>query len=127
MSEITAGVNWIAVIVGALVSFGLGALWYSPKMFGNKWLEGVGVSSDDTSSVAGAMVTQIIATLLLAWVVGVTAANDALLTIILIVLTIVFLLIANGLFAKKSHYAVSVEAGFVVAMTVIMIASQAIL
>jgi len=34
MAEITAGVSWIAVIVGAVVSFALGALWFSPKMFG---------------------------------------------------------------------------------------------
>ena len=126
MAEITAGVSWIAVIVGAVVSFGLGALWYSPKMFGTKWLESIGIPSDDNSSVKAAMTTQLIGTLLLAWVIGVTAVNEALMTAILIVLTIVALMTAGSLFARKGTYAVVVEAGFVVAMAVIMIVCQAI-
>jgi hypothetical protein len=39
MEEITANVNWLAVIVGAVLSFVLGWLWYSPKLFGTKWAE----------------------------------------------------------------------------------------
>ncbi len=34
MAEITENDNWIAVVVGAVVSFLLGWLWYSPKLFG---------------------------------------------------------------------------------------------
>ena len=43
MGELTTGVSWLAVIVGAVVSFLVGWLWYSPKLFGPKWAEGVGV------------------------------------------------------------------------------------
>ena len=97
MGEITSGVNWLAVTVGAVAAFLLGWLWYSPKLFGVKWAEGVGVSIDDSSGPSGfAMAAQAIGTFLLAWVVGVTAAADALLTIILIVLTLVVLMVAGG-------------------------------
>ena len=31
MADTTANVNWLAVIVGAVGSYVLGVLWYSPK------------------------------------------------------------------------------------------------
>ena len=128
MNELTTNVNWLAVGIGSLLSFLLGWLWYSPKLFGTKWAEGVGVSLDKASGMpASAMATQLVGTLLLAWVVGITAASNALLTIILIVITYVFLQVSSGLFCKKSTYAISTEAGFIIAMTVIMIISQGVL
>ena len=127
MSELTMNVDWIAVIAGGVASYLLGWLWYSPKLFGTKWGEGVGVPLGAASVMpVAAMVTQLIGTFLLAWVVGITAAHNALMMVILIVLMIVTLIIANGLFAKKSCYAIAVEAGFIVAMAVVMIAAQAL-
>ena len=41
MDELTNDVSWLAVAVGAVVSFLVGWLWYSPKLFGPKWAEGV--------------------------------------------------------------------------------------
>lgn len=128
MEELTTNVNWIAVIVGAVVAFILGWLWYSPKLFGTKWAEGVGVDlGASTEMPVAAMITQAIATLLLAWVVGITAAHNALLTMILITITIVLLMIAGSFFSKKSNYAIATEAGFVIAMVVVMVVVQALL
>jgi len=31
-------INWLAVLVGALGYFALGALWYSKALFANKWI-----------------------------------------------------------------------------------------
>lgn len=127
MSEITTNVDWIAVAAGTLVSFLLGCLWYSPMLFGKKWAAGIGVDLGSASSMpVAAMVAQLVATFLLAWVVGVTAAQNALMTVILIVITLVFFIVSNGLFGKKSHAAITIEAGFIVAMAVIMIIAQAI-
>ena len=127
MGEITSGVNWLAVTVGAVAAFLLGWLWYSPKLFGVKWAEGVEVSIDDSSGPSGfGMPAQAIGTFLLAWVIGVTAAADALLTIILIVLTLVVLMVAGGKFSQKSGYAIVTETGFIVVMAAIMIVCQGI-
>ena len=43
MGELTTNVSWMAVIVGAIASFLLGWLWYSERLFGEKWAVGVGV------------------------------------------------------------------------------------
>ena len=126
MGEITDNVNWIAVTVGAVVAFLLGWLWCSPKLFGSKWAEGVGIKLDGSGPSALAMMVQIIATFLLAWIIGITAATNSLTTAILIVLTIVSLMVASGLFCQKSRYAISTDGGFVIAMAVIMIACQGI-
>ena len=127
MDEIILNVNWVAVIVGTIVSFLLGWLWYSQKLFGAKWAEGVGVSLDNASAMpAGALAIQAIGTFLYSWVVGVTAKNEALLTIVLIMLALVFLTAAGGRFSQKSNYAILTEYGFVVAMTIVMIIVQGI-
>jgi len=51
MNELTAGVSWIAVTVSFVVSFMLGWLWYTSKLFGEKWAEGVGVEMGDASTM----------------------------------------------------------------------------
>ena len=124
MSEIT-DINWLATIVGFVLSFGLGMVWFSPKLFGKKWAEGVGVDPEGPGKppVAG-MAAQVIGTFLLAWTVGVTAANEALLTIILFTLTMVVLAGASNFFTGKNAYVRHTEGGFMVAMVVIMIICQ---
>jgi hypothetical protein len=128
MGEITEGVNWLAVIIGTILSFILGWAWYSPMLFAKTWIEGINVKPNpDAKMPISALVVQLIGTFLLAWLVGITAAHNALATIILIVITIIALIIANGIFASKSNYAIATEAGFVAAMAVVMIAVQGIL
>jgi uncharacterized protein DUF1761 len=34
--------NWLAVIVAAIVWFALGAVWYMPKTFGTAWMRSIG-------------------------------------------------------------------------------------
>ena len=127
MEELTNNVNWLAVVVGFAVSFVLGWLWYSPRLFGKKWAEGVGIDMSQTAKMpAGAMIAQALGTFMLAWIVGVTATNDALLTIVLFVLTYIVLQIAGGLFTKKSTGAIAIDAGFILAMAVVMIISQGV-
>ena len=125
MNELTEGVNWIAVGIGTVVSFLLGWLWYSPKLFGRKWAAGVGVDIDSTEGMSPTpLVVQLAGNLALAWVIGITAANSALLTAILIVLTIILLVAANGMFAQKKAASIGVEIGFIAAMAIIMIVCQ---
>ena len=37
-----AGINWLAVLVGAAIYFVLGALWYSRPLFANPWQASIG-------------------------------------------------------------------------------------
>jgi hypothetical protein len=40
--------NWLAVILGALIYFALGALWYSPILFGRQWQRAIGWDPERT-------------------------------------------------------------------------------
>ena len=42
--------NWLAVIVSALVAFISGAIWYSKPLFGKKWQKAVGLSDKQVNS-----------------------------------------------------------------------------
>jgi len=127
MEELTTGVSWLAVIVGAVVSFLAGWLWYSPKLFGPKWAEGVGVTTGTANDMpVGAMLSQINGLFLMSWFVGVTVASNALATVILATLAFVVLAYSGGMFAKKSLYARNVDAGYWIVSLVIMIVCQGI-
>ena len=127
MAELTVGVNWLAVIIGFVLAWLLGWVWYSPKLFGTKWAEGKGVDlGTSTDMPVAAMVAQAVGTFGLAWLVGITAKSNHLLTIILVLLTFAFLVAANGMFGKSSSYTVRTEVGFIIAMGVIMIATQGV-
>lgn len=128
MPELTTSVSWLAVITGAVASFLAGWLWYSPKLFGPKWAEGVGVEMNTASKMpVAAMVTQIIGLLLMSWFVGVTVASNTLSTAILATLAFTVLAFSGGLFTKKTAYARNVEAGYWIASLIIMILSQGII
>ncbi len=127
MGELTANVSWLGVIVGAIVAFLVGWVWFSEKLFGTKWAEGVGVELGSADEMPmGAMGAQALGLLLMSWFVGVTAANNALLTVILATIAFAILHWCGGAFAKKSTYSRNVESGYWIAALAVMIVCQGI-
>mgnify|MGYP000633950919 CR=1 FL=1 len=127
MGEITMGVSWVAVIVGAVAAFLVGWLWYSPMLFGKTWAEGHGVDLGTAQSMpVGAMATQAVGLLLLSWFVGVTAAESHLLTFILAVIAFCALQASGGMFTKKSGAVIGIDVGYWLVAAVIMFIAQAI-
>jgi hypothetical protein len=43
-------INWLAILLGALAGFILGALWYGP-LFGKAWMKLLGMSKEDAKDV----------------------------------------------------------------------------
>ena len=123
-----ANVNWIAVILGTVVAFLVGWLWYSPKLFGTGWAAGSGVELGSAQSMpVFAMVSQLVGLFLLALVVGVTATTNALMTAILAILAAATMTMSAGAFVKKSNYALGVDFGYIIVAGVVMIICQGIL
>lgn len=128
MIEVTNGVSWLAVIAGAVVSFLLGWLWYSPKLFGTKWAAGSGVKMGSADNMpVGAMVSQAIGLLLMSWFVGVTANSNALYTVILSTVAFTVLQFSGNSFSGKSQYAKLVDAGYWIVALVIMIICEGLI
>ncbi|RED53829.1 DUF1761 family protein [Aestuariispira insulae] len=128
MEEITANINWLAVGIGAAIAYLLGWLWYSPVLFLDRWLDGIGKKKEEAAAPpAIAMMIQAGGTFLLAWLVGITAASNSLFTCLLVVAMVMALMASGGLYAQKKVTAILIEIGYVAVMAAIMIAAQALL
>ena len=126
MEDLSA-VSWLAVLTGTVVAFLIGWAWYSPALFGKKWAEGSGVSLGNAQSMpVFAMLSQLVALLLMSTVIGLTATIDALLTAILVIITVAVFVTSMAAFVKKSTYAIVVDAGYVTLAGIVMIVAQGI-
>ena len=61
-------INHIAVFVCAVLSLVIGALWYSPLLFGKAWQKEVGLSDDELAKINPAKVYGL--SFLLAWIMS---------------------------------------------------------
>lgn len=127
MAELTQGVSWAAVFVGAIASFLLGWFWYSPKAFGPKWAKGNNIEMGTANDMpVVAMITQIIGLLLMSWFVAVTAVSEALLTVILATIAFTVLAHSGSAFAKKPAAVRNIDAGYWLVSLIVMIISNGI-
>jgi hypothetical protein len=69
-------INWLAAIVGAVVYFALGALWYSPVLFARPWQRSIGWDENRAPPQASAMtyVVPLVAYVVMAIAVAMLAA-----------------------------------------------------
>jgi hypothetical protein len=50
------GINYLAVVIAAIVYMAIGAIWYSPIIFGKAWLKGIGKTKEELAGQASAMI-----------------------------------------------------------------------
>ena len=67
-----ANVNWLAVIAATLSSFVLGALWYSPALFGKAWMKENNFTMEDLKG--GNMAAMYGLTFVLSFIIAVNLA-----------------------------------------------------
>lgn len=69
-------VNWLAVVVAGVSSLVLGAIWYSPMLFANRWMVAAGLSEEQLKSgsmpmiFGGALFLSLIAALVFSMFLG---------------------------------------------------------
>jgi hypothetical protein len=125
MDEILMSVNWLAVLVGAAAAFALGMAWFGP-IFGKSWSAGSHGLQPPAKFPALATAIQAIGTFLMSWVIGATATIDALFTAVFLILATAALQLSGSLYSQKSTKAALIDASYVVAMGIVMIAAQGI-
>jgi len=119
--------NWPAVILGTVVAFGAGWLWYG-KLFTTVWMTGSKLTEADRDPVPVlAMILQLVGLFLLALVIGVTATTDALGTAILAILAASVLIMSGDSFSRKSAAATAIDGGYAILAGALMILCQGIL
>jgi hypothetical protein len=60
-------VNFVAVIIGAIINIAIGMFWYSPALFGKEWAEAHGFKLDHLRPTPPHYVGAIIVSLIIAW------------------------------------------------------------
>ena len=73
-------INLLGVLAAAGLAMGVGALWYSPLLFADRWMEAVGKSPEELPDPAGAMgfaaLTTLATAFALAFVIGWTGVKS---------------------------------------------------
>lgn len=120
--------NWAAIAAGTIVAFLAGWLIYSPRVFGTAWAEGSGVTLPEKGEAppVAPLVVQVIALILLALVIGVTAQTNALGTAVAAILACAGFVASNGAFSGKSTKAIVIDGGYVLLAGILMIVAQGV-
>jgi hypothetical protein len=68
------GINWVAVAIATIANLLIGALWYSPILFGKEWQQLIGKSTEDlkknaTVGYTGAVILGFITAVVLAMLI----------------------------------------------------------
>lgn len=76
-------INFLAVIAAAILYFIIGMIWYSPQLFGTKWMEMTKINPEECkkgmkSAMAGAFVVGLVMAFVLAHFINVSNATTAL-------------------------------------------------
>ena len=70
------GVNFLAVVVAAVVALVVGFIWYSPQVLGKRWMWYLGTTQAQLGNPGPAgMAVGVVASLLNAWVLAVLSLN----------------------------------------------------
>ncbi len=125
-------VNWLAILVAAIVAFALGALWYSRPLFGRQWMAAHGYTPEQLAAMQSSMgktyafsfVTYVIMAMVIALLMGLTGGTTAVQGIVLAVLAWLgfgFTIGLNSnLYSNKRPAAFMIDAGYQLVHVIIM-------
>ncbi|HEX2154247.1 MAG TPA: DUF1761 domain-containing protein [Acidimicrobiia bacterium] len=64
-------VNIWAVLLATLSTMIVGSIWYTPKVFGNRWMQLTGVEPGETSSAVGPIIITVIVSFVTAYALAI--------------------------------------------------------
>ena len=126
MTELTIGVNWLAVMAGAVIAYLVGWAWYSPRFFGERWARAANVEYSTTPPVA-AMAMHFSGMVLLSWFVGIMAREGLLATTLLLMIAGAVLGYGTDGYLKIRTDGKLINAGYWIVCVIVMIAAQALM
>ncbi len=121
--------DWLAVLLAAVANMAVGALWFSPVLFGKPWMRGAGVTLESANANAGraytiAIVASVVVAVVLAalfagsGVAGATAGagKGAILGAGLVAMFVATI----HAFEARPVSLIAIDAGYAVAATTVM-------
>ena len=81
--ELANSINWLAVVAAAVANMVIGALWYMPALFGDRWMRYTGLTREAIESAPnmwvsylGALVGSLVLATAVALIAGYAAAGS---------------------------------------------------
>lgn len=113
-------VNWVAVIVAAVVPMALGAAWYAQALFGRQWMRAAGRTQEDVTAARRGYLVAALAALAMSYVLarlvdyaGATSVGDGLALGVLVWVGFVLTTAAvNGVFAARPLALFAIDGGY---------------
>lgn len=127
MGQLFDGVNWLAVGLGAVVSFVLGWFWYSPKGFYPAWSVSAKVQHQHGDPMGAAFGSLILGLLLYSTFVGVMMARGQLGPLAFGIFAFIIMACSNNAFKKLGAASRTIDAGSWAASGAVMIGFQLLL
>ena len=120
-------VNWIAVIVAAVVRIAVAAAWYSPAVFGRQWQAATGVAQGP-AEMPRAIAVQALGSLVMAWVLaqvigqygGGGLLGGALVGLLMWVGFVATIMLPGAMFEKRSMGFFGIYSGYQLVTLVVM-------
>ena len=116
--------NWIAIVLAGLSAWIIGGIWFSPPVFGRRWMKALGLTQtgNPAPGFVAALVIAIIGAIFLRWIIGIAGATTALDGIeVSLIIWFAFILLPTApslLFTKSSGSAFAiVQAQHAIAMS----------
>jgi len=121
-------INWLGVLIATVAGMVLGALWYSPLLFGNLWMKCLGKTPETIGSATLPMIGSVLACSLSATgvailfsLVGASSLADALSLGAVLGLFIIFpALLSDNLFCGWGNTLLLIQSGYRIASVLFM-------
>ena len=119
----------LSILAATLAGMALGALWYSPLLFGRAWMEAIGKTESELGSTTGPMLGSVTACLLtaasLAYLLslaGVTSVGGGLVLGAVVGIGVVFpALLSDSLFCGWGNKLLMIQSGYRVTYILVMV------
>lgn len=120
-------INWLALIVAAVINMAVGAAWYSPLLFGKKWAKLLDKKVGDMGDANTGYAVSVIAALIQAWVLvhfiryasALTFVKGAIVGFWLWLAFIGVVMAMNGVFEGRSWKIWKINAGYFLVIMII--------
>lgn len=110
----------LSVLIATMVGMVLGAVWYSPALFGNQWMQALGKTKETLGSATLPMIGSVLASLMTAVGVfaihslaGVDSVSQALMVGLVLALLIIFpAFLSDNLFCGWGRRLLLIQSGY---------------
>lgn len=127
LENLMLAIEWGPVLISTLIAFIIGWAWYSQILFVRPWMNGLPKPPVWQAPMWMPMLAQLGATLFLAIIVNMSYQDGHVGHSVLVALTIMGFIKANGMYSGKNKMAISIEVLYILVMVLVMIGVNVLL